>query len=211
MRFSILWAFAPLALVLAGLWIGCESNGYLRQQDYQADDPGGESQRPTRVSGKETGTLPSQPTVERPPWPSLPVDEPETSRREEATEPRESAEVGPQGNGGAQERMAIGANDEDAQQDQADRKEQFQKAMRLIESFEYDRARQILSGLVEPFGKAGQIERAAESLFWTAYCFEKTREVDDATTLYRRVVKDFPQTRSAGTARQRLEALTPQR
>ena len=52
---------------------------------------------------------------------------------------------------------------------------------------------------------------AAPALYEAAQAFEQLKKPDDAGKLYRRCVKQYPDTESAARARQRLKALASKR
>jgi len=87
------------------------------------------------------------------------------------------------------------------------RQQRFTRAMELIESFQYTQAQKILVELTDAYQRAGKVSRTAECLFWNGYCYEKTDHRDRAVALYESVVEDYAQTRSARSARRRLDAL----
>lgn len=76
----------------------------------------------------------------------------------------------------------------------------------------YEGASTKLALLLPRFEAAGETEHAAESMFWLAYCYEKTSRKEEAAVFYDQLVQKYPQTRAAEQAkarRQRLEFKRP--
>ena len=64
--------------------------------------------------------------------------------------------------------------------------------------------------LEEMFGRlhaAGDEARAAEAMFWIAYCYEKQRLSGPARRWYKRVLAVYPRSRAARQAAQRVGRL----
>ncbi len=198
-------------LVSAALLVGCSSQnyegGYLRESPYQDDTLSPDLS--TRGAGGE-GTAASEASPE----PAYRADEEDRTRPRvpKATsdpDTRQEEKEDSVGETDAElERIATSPATGESDDQSKDRKQRFQEAMRLVEAFEYEKARPMLSKLAGEYENAGQVPAAAQCLFWAAYCYEKSQSDPEAISLYRRVVNDYAQTRSARTARQRLDALT---
>lgn len=85
----------------------------------------------------------------------------------------------------------------------------FDQALALVAQLCYDEAADRLSPLVETFDAAGDPARAAEAMFWLAYCHEKQGRTDRAASLYQNVIRSFPATPAARQAADRLTRLSP--
>jgi len=83
----------------------------------------------------------------------------------------------------------------------------FDEAIALAVNADYAGAAGKLQQVLPRFEAAGDDRRAAESMFWLAFCREKQGRTDVARGLYGRVTKQYPRQAAAGKARQRLEAL----
>ena len=81
------------------------------------------------------------------------------------------------------------------------------EAIALAANFEYEAAAARLQQALPRFEAAGDGRRAAESMFWLAFCREKQGRTYQARSLYRRVAEKYPRQAAAGKARQRLEGL----
>jgi len=67
----------------------------------------------------------------------------------------------------------------------------------------YDEALRGLAGLLERFERAGDREHAAETMFWLAYCYEKTGRKRQAVVFYDQLIRRYPDTRPADAAAER--------
>jgi len=83
----------------------------------------------------------------------------------------------------------------------------FQKAVALVAELHYEEAAEELLPLAAAFEEAGDRSRAAEALFWVAFCREKQGRTDEATAGYDRVVRRYLQTVAARQAAARLSRL----
>jgi TolA-binding protein len=87
--------------------------------------------------------------------------------------------------------------------------ETFDEAMMLIAEQQYTEALRKLPPLVAAFEAAADRNRAARTTFWMAYCQEKSGKPAEATVLYERVTRAYPQTPAARLAAERLARLRP--
>jgi TolA-binding protein len=85
----------------------------------------------------------------------------------------------------------------------------FDLAVALVAQLRYDEAADMLSSLPEAFDAASDPARAAEAMFWLAYCHEKRGRTDPAASLYHNVIRSFPGTPAARQAADRLSRLGP--
>lgn len=191
------------ALVLAGCagqeakngYLGPRANGRGRPHPDMSRDAAGADRE---LQGDDRERREEQDDAPKPLLPGV-------SRPAEAEEPAiEELPV----SGDEQERIATTPARADDDQDAAQRRGRFARAMELIESFQYTDAQKILVELTDAYRRADNASRTAQCIFWNGYCYEKTDQQDRAIALYRNVVEDYGQTRSARTARQRLAALT---
>ena len=83
----------------------------------------------------------------------------------------------------------------------------FDSALALVAELRYDRAAEQFSALAPAFDAAGKRSRAAESLFWMAYCYEKEGRADLAVEGYGRVSREYPNTPAAQQAADRAARL----
>ena len=83
----------------------------------------------------------------------------------------------------------------------------FDEAIALTVNFEYEAAAARFQQVLPRFEAAGDARRAAESMFWLAFCRERQGRTAQARGLYDRVVKKYPRQQVAETAQQRLEGL----
>ncbi len=81
------------------------------------------------------------------------------------------------------------------------------EAIALAANSEYEAAAARLQQALPRFEAAGDDRRAAESMFWLAFCREKQGQTYQARSLYKRVAEKYPRQAAAGKARQRLQAL----
>lgn len=95
---------------------------------------------------------------------------------------------------------------EKALQDQksSDPQKKFDEAVALVANLHYDEAAKEFAGLADSFEAAGDRTHAGESLFWLAYCYEKTGRTSQASGLYSLVAKEYAATPAARQARQRM-------
>ena len=84
------------------------------------------------------------------------------------------------------------------------------KAVELVTELKYTEAAEKLAPLVKDFDAVGSLTRAAEAMFWTAYCHEKLDHRTQAEELYRFVVRKYPQTRASGPASAGLSRFKPE-
>lgn len=84
------------------------------------------------------------------------------------------------------------------------------KAVELVTELKYAEAAEKLAPLVKGFDAIGNLTRAAEAMFWTAYCHEKLDRRTQADDLYRLVVRKYPQTPASRQAAERLSRLEPE-
>lgn len=89
----------------------------------------------------------------------------------------------------------------------ADAHKDLDEAIALVAQLRYDEAADRLSPLVETFDAADDPARAAEAMFWLAYCHEKQGRTDRAATLYESVIRSYPGTPAARQAADRLSRL----
>jgi len=80
-------------------------------------------------------------------------------------------------------------------------------AVELVAELKYSGAAEKLAPLVKGFEAAGNLTRAAEAAFWAAYCHEKLDHRTQAESLYRLVVRKYPQTPASRQAAERLGRL----
>jgi hypothetical protein len=83
----------------------------------------------------------------------------------------------------------------------------FDGAVALAAERHYDRAADQFAPLVGAYEAAGLRDRAAESLFWLAYCHEKLGLVTRAQAEYRRVVDTYPNAAAARQASDRASRM----
>jgi TolA-binding protein len=81
------------------------------------------------------------------------------------------------------------------------------EAMMLIAEQQYAEALKRLPPLVATFEAAEDRNRAARTMFWMAYCQEKSGKQAEAIVLYGRVARAYPQTPAARLAAERLARL----
>ena len=68
-----------------------------------------------------------------------------------------------------------------------------------------------LAALLPRFEAAGENNLAAQTLFWLAYCYEKTGRKEDAAAFYDQIVRKYPDTRVAEIAKSRRQLVEPNR
>ena len=83
----------------------------------------------------------------------------------------------------------------------------LRKAVTLIADLRYRDAEFRLVGLSEQLRAKGDGDRAAEALFWHAYCREKRGQTDQAADLYTRVTQTHAQSPASRNAAARLRLL----
>lgn len=98
----------------------------------------------------------------------------------------------------------------------ADAVKTFDEGIALVADLEYEEAADRFSRVVNPLDEAGDKRRAAEAIFWFAYCREKLANIktgmkaeylDSATKLYERLIEYYPKSAAAARATKRLGAL----
>jgi len=85
----------------------------------------------------------------------------------------------------------------------------FEEAVWLAAELQYEQAAGKFAQLGLRFEKAGDRDRAAECMFWRAYCREKQGRLAEAAALYRRIPASYSETRSADRAAARLADIEP--
>jgi TolA-binding protein len=88
----------------------------------------------------------------------------------------------------------------------------FDAAVNLVAERQYARAAEEFAVLADAYEAAARRERAAECLFWQAFCHEKLDRAAEALAEYRRVQATYPDTPAAQQAAARaarLAAATP--
>ncbi len=100
------------------------------------------------------------------------------------------------------------ARDERHRATQADVNE-FNDAVAAASNLHYDDAIKKLAPLLKIFENANDTAHASECLFWLGFCYEKTKRAPEATVFYQRVIRNYPQTRSAEQAQERLSRMEP--
>jgi len=85
---------------------------------------------------------------------------------------------------------------------------ELEELIGLIAEGRYEEASSQIPSLAARFESRQERPRAAESLFWLGYCYEKLDRPAEAAQIYGRVLKDYPQEPAARQAAQRL-ALIP--
>ncbi len=98
----------------------------------------------------------------------------------------------------------------------ADAVKTFDEAIALMADLQYEQAADKFGKVVNPLDEAGDVRRAAEAIFWFAYCREKLANIktgmkakylDSATKLYKRLLEKYPKSVAADRATKRLAAL----
>jgi TolA-binding protein len=90
---------------------------------------------------------------------------------------------------------------------EAEAEKEFKEARRLLAEMKYAEAERRLVPLARRYDSIGRPARAAEAMFWSAYCNERQGLTPDARALYLRVINDYPQTPAARQAAGRLTRL----
>ena len=86
------------------------------------------------------------------------------------------------------------------------------EAVEMAANLRYDEAERGLASLLPRFEAAAEKEYAAETMFWMAYCYEKTGRKEDAAAFYDHLLSKYPQARAAewaGIRRARIEFKRP--
>jgi len=88
-----------------------------------------------------------------------------------------------------------------------DNERAFNQAVAMAAQRNYSPAAQTFADLAERFDSAANHRRAAECLFWQAYCLEKQDKTYEAARLYQRVMDNYPSLPPAAMAARRLANL----
>ena len=83
----------------------------------------------------------------------------------------------------------------------------FEEALDLVTDLQYQQAGEKFRRVVDPLDEVGDHRRAAEAVFWLAYCREKQRYLPAAAKLYKRLIEKFPDSPASRRAAERLAAL----
>lgn len=75
----------------------------------------------------------------------------------------------------------------------------------------HEEASKKLAALLPRFQAAREDALAAQTLFWLAYCYEKTGRKDDAVVFYEQVLRKYPDSRVAEQARSRRDEIKASR
>ena len=75
----------------------------------------------------------------------------------------------------------------------------------------YEEASKPLAALLPRFEAAGENALAAQTMFWLAYCYEKTGRKEDAAVFYDQIARKYPETRVAEIAKSRRQQVEPNR
>jgi len=75
----------------------------------------------------------------------------------------------------------------------------------------YEEASKKLAALLPRFEAAREDSLAAQTLFWLAYCYEKTGRKDDAVVFYDQIIRKYPETRMAEQAKSRRDDIKSSR
>lgn len=89
------------------------------------------------------------------------------------------------------------------QSDVVDLSEAVETIARSENPGRYAEASKRLASLLPRFEGAGEDALAAQTLFWLAYCYEKTGRKEDAAVFYDQLVKKYPQAPAAEQAKSR--------
>lgn len=100
------------------------------------------------------------------------------------------------------------ANDERHRATQADVNE-FNDAVAAASNLHYDDAIKKLAPLLKLFESAGDSMHASECLFWLGFCYEKTKRLPEAVVFYQKILRNYPRTRAAEQAQERLSRMEP--
>lgn len=85
----------------------------------------------------------------------------------------------------------------------------FDEAVNLAFQLRYAEAAEKFSRVLAGFESAGDRARAAESMFWLGYCYEKMGRVQEAEDTYRRLNAKYPESQGARLGNERLLAMRP--
>lgn len=84
----------------------------------------------------------------------------------------------------------------------------FDEAVAMASRLEFARAAGRFASLVDTFEASGEDNRAAEAVFWLAYCREKQGRTKEAGLLYQRVLRKYAESPASREAERRLGALS---
>ena len=87
------------------------------------------------------------------------------------------------------------------QSDVVDLNEAVETIARSENPGRYAEASKRLAPLLTRFEGAGEDALAAQTLFWLAYCYEKTGRKEDAAVFYDQLIKKYPQAPAAEQAK----------
>ncbi len=83
----------------------------------------------------------------------------------------------------------------------------FDRAVELVAQLRYEEAAGEFLPLIEMFEEDGKNNRAAETMFWLAYCSEKQDQKTKAVRLYKELVRKYPDAPASRNASDRLSRL----
>ncbi|HUS47114.1 MAG TPA: tetratricopeptide repeat protein [Phycisphaerae bacterium] len=83
----------------------------------------------------------------------------------------------------------------------------LEQAVAMIAESRHAEAAAQLAPLSERFHSRNEAKRAAESMFWLGYCYEKLGRPNEAAGLYGRVVQEYPQQPASRQAGLRLSQI----
>jgi len=83
----------------------------------------------------------------------------------------------------------------------------FDQAVADAAALRYDSAAKQFAKLISVFEEAQDVEHASDSMFWLAFCYEKTNRKEQAVIFYEHLQKKYPDTKAAGFAARRHEAV----
>ncbi len=84
---------------------------------------------------------------------------------------------------------------------------EFNSGLALAAELRYQEAGEAFARALQAFQSAGDDARAAESLFWVAYCYEKRDRPQEAAIFYKRVLDRYRRTPAARQSELRLDRL----
>ena len=84
----------------------------------------------------------------------------------------------------------------------------FDDAVNLAARLRYDEAADKFARVLVRFEAAGDRRRAAETMFWLGYCYEKTGRAQDAADSYQKVMQKYPDLPASSWAKERSSILT---
>jgi len=87
----------------------------------------------------------------------------------------------------------------------------FQEAESLIAQQRWSEALGRLAPLEKVFAEAGDRTKAANVVFWMAFCTEKQGRAPQAADLYGRLGREYPQTPAARLAAERLSRISSEK